>query len=91
MLVPLKSALSFDDVRAFARACAERLVEAEPGVVTLEHRKANRGDRVLIDIFRNGYGQTAVPAYALRGRPGGGAVDRGGPRRSALLLALCAA
>jgi bifunctional non-homologous end joining protein LigD len=30
----------------------------------------NRGDRVLVDIFRNGYGQTAVPPYSVRARPG---------------------
>jgi bifunctional non-homologous end joining protein LigD len=33
-------------------------------------RKAKRGDRVLVDVMRNGYGQTAVPPYAVRARPG---------------------
>ena len=70
VLVPLRPASSFDDVRAFAVACAERLIAAEPDLLTLEHRKADRGDRVLVDVFRNGYAQTAVPAYSLRARPG---------------------
>lgn len=70
VLVPLRPTLEFDAVRAFARACAERLVEAAPDLLTIEHRKAKRGDRVLVDIGRNGYGQTAVPAYAVRARPG---------------------
>jgi len=70
VLVPLRPAADFDEVRAFARACAERLVEMAPDLLTLEARKKNRGDRVLVDIMRNGYGQTAVPAYAVRARPG---------------------
>ena len=70
VLVPLRPRLGFDEVRGFAVACAERLVAKEPDLLTLEHRKVNRGDRVLVDIFRNGYGQTAVPAYSVRARPG---------------------
>jgi bifunctional non-homologous end joining protein LigD len=70
VVVPLRPEEGFDEVRAFARAVAERLVEREPDLLTLEARKANRGDRVLVDIMRNGYGQTAVPPYAVRARPG---------------------
>jgi len=70
VLVPLRPALGFDDVRAFARRCGEVLVDKAPDLLTLEHRKAKRGDRVYVDIGRNAYGQTAVPAYAVRARPG---------------------
>jgi bifunctional non-homologous end joining protein LigD len=70
VLVPLRPGLEFDEVRGFARACAERLVESEPALLTIEQRKAKRGDRVFVDIGRNAYGQTAVPAYAVRARPG---------------------
>jgi bifunctional non-homologous end joining protein LigD len=70
VLVPLRPALGFDEVRAFARRCGELLVEQEPELLTLEQRKAKRGDRVFVDIGRNAYGQTAVPAYAVRARPG---------------------
>jgi bifunctional non-homologous end joining protein LigD len=70
VLVPLRRDAGFDDVRAFARRVAERLVDAEPDLLTLEHRKNKRGDRVFVDILRNGYGQTAVPPYAVRARPG---------------------
>ena len=48
----------------------EVLVEKEPDLLTLEQRKAKRGDRVYVDIGRNAYGQTAVPAYAVRAAPG---------------------
>jgi bifunctional non-homologous end joining protein LigD len=70
VVVPLRATEDFDAVRGFARAVAERLVEGAPDLLTLEARKANRGDRVLVDIMRNGYGQTAVPPYAVRARPG---------------------
>ena len=60
----------FDEVRKFARDVARVLVEREPDLVTLEARKNKRGRRVLIDVQRNGYGQTAVPPYAVRARPG---------------------
>ncbi|MFC7493037.1 MULTISPECIES: non-homologous end-joining DNA ligase [unclassified Nocardioides] len=70
VVVPLRPGADFEEVRGFARAVAERLVERDPNLLTLEARKAKRGDRVLIDIMRNGYGQTAVPPYAVRARPG---------------------
>jgi bifunctional non-homologous end joining protein LigD len=70
VVVPLRRVASFDDVRAFAREVADVLVDREPGLLTLEARKAKRGDRVLVDVQRNGYGQTAVPPYAVRARPG---------------------
>jgi bifunctional non-homologous end joining protein LigD len=70
VLVPLRREAGFDDVRAFARRVAERLADAEPDLLTVEQRKAKRGDRVFVDVLRNGYGQTAVPPYAVRAKPG---------------------
>jgi bifunctional non-homologous end joining protein LigD len=70
VVAPLRPEEGFDEVRDFARAVAERLVEREPDLLTIEARKAKRGHRVLVDIMRNGYGQTAVPPYAVRARPG---------------------
>jgi bifunctional non-homologous end joining protein LigD len=70
VLVPLRPVLAFDEVRDFARRCAEVLVGRAPDLLTLEQRKAKRGTRVYVDIGRNAFGQTAVPAYAVRARPG---------------------
>jgi bifunctional non-homologous end joining protein LigD len=70
VLVPLRPGPGFDEVRDFARRCGELLVDRAPELLTLEQRKAKRGDRVFVDIGRNAYGQTAVPAYAVRARPG---------------------
>jgi bifunctional non-homologous end joining protein LigD len=70
VVVPLRRTEPFDDVRSFARDLARVLVDREPDLLTLEARKAKRGDRVLVDVQRNAYGQTAVPPYAVRARPG---------------------
>jgi bifunctional non-homologous end joining protein LigD len=67
--VPLRPAEDFDEIRGFARAIAALLASREPTLFTIEQRKDKRGKRVLVDVMRNGYGQTAVPPYALRARP----------------------
>lgn len=70
VLVPLRPARDFDGVREFARSFAQVLIARAPDLLTLEARKNKRGERVLVDIQRNAYGQTAVPPYVLRARPG---------------------
>lgn len=68
--VPLRRQAGFDEVRRFAREVARMMVKRDPDRLTLEARKQKRGDRILIDIMRNGYAQTVVPPYAVRARPG---------------------
>jgi bifunctional non-homologous end joining protein LigD len=63
---PLRRRATFEDVRPFARAAAELLVERHPDELTTEFRKAERGGRILVDVMRNAYAQTAVPPYAVR-------------------------
>jgi bifunctional non-homologous end joining protein LigD len=68
--VPLRRDARFDEVRQFAREVARLMVERQPDRLTLEARKQKRGERILIDIMRNAYAQTAVPPYAVRPKPG---------------------
>lgn len=70
VVVPVRPQHDFDVVRRLARRVAELVVEEDPDGFTIEQRKGKRGDRVFVDVLRNGYGQTAVPPYALRARPG---------------------
>lgn len=70
VLVPLDRSATFDEVRAFARRVAEDLIGRAPERRTLEPRKDKRGGRLLVDIMRNAYGQTAVAPYAVRALPG---------------------
>ena len=53
-------------MRAFARDVAAELVRRDPQHRTIEIRKEKRGARLLVDIMRNAYGQTAVAPYAVR-------------------------
>jgi bifunctional non-homologous end joining protein LigD len=68
--VPLDRSADFTRVRAFARDLARQLASQHPDRLTLEHRKAKRGDRVYLDILRNAYGQTTAPPYAVRAKEG---------------------
>lgn len=67
---PLRRGDSFDEVKPFARAASELLAARYPDELTTEFRKAERGGRILVDVLRNAYAQTAVPPYAVRPRPG---------------------
>ena len=67
--VPLDRVATFDEVRETASSLAETLAARRPDERTTAQRKANRGDRVFIDVVRNAYGQTVVAPYTVRARP----------------------
>ena len=66
---PLRRRAGFEEVRALARDIGRVLAADHPDELTTEFRKANRGERILVDTARNGYAQTAVPPYAVRPAP----------------------
>jgi bifunctional non-homologous end joining protein LigD len=68
--VALDRTADFSRVRDFARGIAQVLVTRDPKRYTIEQRKNARQGRLYLDIMRNAYGQTAVPPYAVRARPG---------------------
>jgi bifunctional non-homologous end joining protein LigD len=70
VIVLLQRREPFDAVRAFAREVARAAAERAPDRLTVEQRKAKRGDRIYVDVQRNAYAQTAVAPYAVRPRPG---------------------
>jgi bifunctional non-homologous end joining protein LigD len=67
---PLRRRGTFEDAKEFSNAFAELLAGRYPDELTTEFRKAKRGERILVDVLRNRYAQTAVPPYAARPRPG---------------------
>jgi bifunctional non-homologous end joining protein LigD len=67
---PLRRRAHVDDVKELARRAAQVLAEQRPGELTTEFRKNKREGRILVDVLRNGYAQTAVPPYAVRPRRG---------------------
>jgi bifunctional non-homologous end joining protein LigD len=70
VVCPLRRTARFDEVHAFARAVAQLLVDRDPETLTLAFRKAERGERIFLDVGRNAYGQHAVAPYAVRPLPG---------------------
>lgn len=70
VVVPLDRTAGFDEVRDFALRAMSLLEARHPDELTTAQRKADRGDRVYLDVGRNAYGQTAVAAWSLRPLPG---------------------
>jgi bifunctional non-homologous end joining protein LigD len=66
--VPLRSDEGFDPVRDFARAVAELMIRDAPDRFTLQQRVDQRGNRIYLDVQRNGYAQMAVAPYSVRAR-----------------------
>ncbi len=59
----------FHELRAFTLAAARCLADRHPHDLTVEMRKADRNDRLLIDWSRLGPGQHAVAAWSPRATP----------------------
>ena len=68
--VPLRRTRTFDEVRAFADAIGDLMVEQDPKRLTRVWSRAKRGDRIYVDTGRNAYAQHAVAPYAVRAKAG---------------------
>jgi bifunctional non-homologous end joining protein LigD len=69
VVCPLKRGPSFTDVHGFVRALAEEMVRDDPRRLTLEWKKADRGELIYVDVNRIAYAQHAVAPYGVRPRP----------------------
>jgi bifunctional non-homologous end joining protein LigD len=67
---PLNRVADFETVAHVARGTAALAAAADPDLMTLAFKKAERGDRVFIDWLRNAPLSTAVVPWSLRARPG---------------------
>ncbi|GAB3652826.1 DNA polymerase domain-containing protein [Glycomyces tarimensis] len=70
VVAPLDRSADFAFVRRLAGDIADRLAADDPELLTTAQRKHRRGDRLFLDVNRNGHGQTFVAPYSLRARPG---------------------
>jgi bifunctional non-homologous end joining protein LigD len=64
--VPLNTAHTFHDTKAFARSLASRLAAEHAERVTDDTRKSSRAGKVLIDWIQNDATRSTVAAYSLR-------------------------
>jgi bifunctional non-homologous end joining protein LigD len=70
IVVPLDGKMEMSRVERFAHTVGGLLVRRDPGNLTQEFHKVDRGDRVLIDTGRNGWSATHAAVYAVRSKPG---------------------
>jgi bifunctional non-homologous end joining protein LigD len=69
VVVPVERRYDSEALRAFGLAVARATASRQPDDLTVEMRKARRGDRLLIDWSRNSAGQTVVAAWSPRAHP----------------------
>ena len=70
LFLPVRAGLSFDVVRLFAQAIAERVVARRPDLATTRVLKEQRGQRVYVDVNQNGRGRSISSVYSVRPRRG---------------------
>lgn len=70
VVCPLRRGPSFAVAHGYARELAEAMVADDPDRLTLEWHKAERGERIYVDVNRVAYAQHAVAPYGVRARPG---------------------
>ena len=70
VVAPLRPGAGFEEVGALAADAAELLAGRDPERLTVERRKAKRGERLFLDTGRNAYAQTAVAPYSVRPKDG---------------------
>ncbi|WP_434599110.1 non-homologous end-joining DNA ligase [Streptomyces sp. A5-4] len=70
VVLPLNGHTSFDEARDFAKEVAHVLADRRPDELTTAVRRKARGDRLYLNVQRNGYAQTAVAPWSIRPGPG---------------------
>jgi bifunctional non-homologous end joining protein LigD len=68
--VPLDGKANMNEVERFAHRVGTLLVRRDPGNLTQEFLKADRGRRILVDTGRNSWSATHAAPYAVRPKPG---------------------
>jgi bifunctional non-homologous end joining protein LigD len=69
VVAPLRRESPYPDVFALSKAIAAAAVSATPDRLTTEFMKAERDERVFVDVLRNRWAQTAVAPYSPRAKP----------------------
>jgi bifunctional non-homologous end joining protein LigD len=69
--VPLRPKYTNEQAAGFAERLAARVVEANPGLATLERSKSKRSKKLIyLDHLQNARGKSVASAYSVRARPG---------------------
>jgi len=69
IVAPVERRVTHEELRTAALTVAQIAIDRRPDLLTSAFRKAERGDRVMIDPSRNGSGATIVAPYSARVGP----------------------
>jgi bifunctional non-homologous end joining protein LigD len=69
IFIPIRVGPTADEVLDFARDLARRMAASYPKELTVEQAIAARGERVYLDVYRNGSVQTVASPYSVRRKP----------------------
>lgn len=69
VFVPIRIGPTADEVLKLAEQIASKLAAAHPKELTVEHSIAARGNKVYVDVMRNGAVQTVASPYSVRPKP----------------------
>ena len=69
MYVPLNSAVTYSDTRAFSLALAQLMEKQHPSLIVTTQDRSVRKGKVLIDWSQNSDFKTTIAVYSLRARP----------------------
>ncbi|MGB0134530.1 DNA ligase D [Dokdonella sp.] len=72
VVVPIRPAAAWEEVRNFAKSVSEALAGLEPGEFVAVSGNKNRKNRIFVDWMRNRRGATSVASYSLRARDSAG-------------------
>lgn len=70
VVVPIVRALTWPNVKQFARDIANELAAREPSRFVASMSKARRKGKLFVDYLRNDRGATAIAPWSTRARPG---------------------
>jgi bifunctional non-homologous end joining protein LigD len=70
VVVPLRPACKWPQVKDFAQGLANTLVQLHPLEFLATASKEQRNGKIFVDYLRNTRGATSVASYSLRARPG---------------------
>ncbi|MBI3782528.1 MAG: DNA ligase D [Deltaproteobacteria bacterium] len=70
ILIPIGTALTHDEARAFAEVLARVIVLQLPEIATVTRAVGSRGGKVYVDFLQNGEGKTIAAPLSARPRPG---------------------
>jgi bifunctional non-homologous end joining protein LigD len=68
VVLPIRPALDWNDIKAFTKAVADLMVQSFPDRFIATMTKAKRHGKIFVDYLRNAEGATAIAPYSLRAR-----------------------